>query len=228
MTGACAALHPKVSWGFGRSRSDGRDLALQPDRAFGIIIAMSKMFKKNWPLFGILILLITVFFYMGRSRKEVARNPVLPGVAAEGVKLEDIRFTHEGVDDRVRWSLNAKEVRLSEDRKQLSFTEFKLKLEPENRPVVHLEGKSGHYDKVAGKLLLAGELRGRTEDGYTISTEKAEYNQKEGKLTTDEEVFIQGPQFSVQGHGLAYDVATEFLEIKSKVTTQVKGGSWIS
>lgn len=186
------------------------------------------MFKKNWPLIGIALLLVTVFFYMGRSRKEVAQSPVHPGAAAEGVRLEDIRFTQEGADDRVRWSLDAKEVRLSEDRNQVSFTRFKLRLESENRPVVHLEGENGHYDKVSGRLLLSGELRGRTEDGYTIVTEKAEYSQKDGKLTTDEEVIIQGPHFSVQGQGLAYDIATEVLEIKSNVKTRVDGRSWLS
>jgi LPS export ABC transporter protein LptC len=216
-------------WGPKDSPERGRDLALQAEPLFGIIIAMYKLLSKNWPLFGIGLLVLTVSFYMmARSRKEVVRKPALPGVMAEGVKLEDIHFTQEGGDDRVKWSLDAKEVRFSEDRNRITFTQFRLKLEPEDKPVVHLEGRNGHYDKTLGKLLLTGDLRGRTEDGYTIVTEAATYNQKEGKLTTDEAVFIQGPLFSVEGEGLAYDVATEVLEIKSKVKTQIKGRSWIS
>ncbi len=170
----------------------------------------------------------TVLFYMGRSRKELVPEPRLPGGAAEGVKLEDIHFTHEGTDQGVKWTLDAKEVRISEDRNQITFTDFMLTLEPQDRQVVHLEGKAGHYDKSAGQLLLSGELRGRTQDGYTIATERAVYNQNAGRLTTDEPVRITGPTFSVEGRGLAYDVATEVLEIKSEVKTQITGESWIS
>lgn len=189
---------------------------------------MSAFLRKNWPLLGIAILVVTVLFYLGRSRKEVVGEPALPGVAAEGVKLENMHFTHESTGEGVRWTLDAQEVKISEDRHQISFTNFLLKLEPQNRQVVHLEGKTGHYDKTAGRLLLRGDLRGRTEDGYTLATESAVYNQNEGRLTSDEQVSITGPFFSVEGRGLAYDVGAEVLEIKSDVKTKITGESWIS
>jgi LPS export ABC transporter protein LptC len=189
---------------------------------------MSAFFKKNWPLVGIAILVLTVLFYLGRSHKEVIGKPILPGATAEGVKLENMHFTHESTGDGLRWTMDAKEVRISEDRQQVSFTDFLLKLEPQNRQVVHLEGKNGQYDKAAGQLVLSGGLRGRTEDGYTIVTESAVFNQNEGMLTTDEAVFITGPFLSVEGRGMAYDVAREVLEIKEEVKTQVSGRSWIS
>jgi LPS export ABC transporter protein LptC len=190
---------------------------------------MSSFIKKNWPLLGIAILVITVFSYLGRSRKEIVRKPSMPGVvSSEGVKLEDIHFTHESAAEGVRWTLDAREVKISEDKNQISFTDFMLKIEPRDRYVIHLEGKAGHYDKSAGQLLLRGDLRGRTEDGYTIATESAVYNQNEGRLTSDEAVAIKGPAFSVEGRGLSYDVASEVLEIKSDVKTQITGKSWIS
>ncbi len=189
---------------------------------------MSGFFRKNWPLVGIAVLILTVFFYLGRSYKEVAVKPVFPKATEEGVKLENIHFTNESASDGLRWTLDAKEVRISEDRQRVTFTDFLLKLEPPNRQVVHLEGKSGQYDKAAGQLVLSGGLRGRTEDGYTIVTESAVFNQNEGMLTTDEAVSISGPLLSIEGRGLAYDVAKELLEIKSEVKTQMNGKSWIS
>jgi len=203
-------------------------LTLQAERPFGIIIAMSSFFRKNWPLFGIAILVLTVLFYLGRSHKEVIGKPVNPGLTEEGVKLENIHFTNESTGDGLRWTLDAKEVRISDDRQRVSFTDFLLKLEPQNRPVVHLEGKSGQYDKAAGRLVLSGSLRGRTEDGYTIVTESAVFDQNEGVLTTDEAISITGPLFSIEGRGLAYYVAREVLEIKSEVKTQMNGKSWVS
>jgi LPS export ABC transporter protein LptC len=66
-------------------------------------------------------------------------------------------------------------------------------------------------------------LRGRTADGYAIATESAVYNHKEGRLVTEDPVLITGPFLSVEGEGLTYDIATETLEIKSKVNTQIRG-----
>ncbi len=83
-------------------------------------------------------------------------------------------------------------------------------------------------DKAAEQLLLSGDLHGRTEDGYSITTDKAVYSQKEGRLTTDEEVLITGPFLSIEGQGLSYEVATQTLEIKSKTKTSISRGSWIS
>lgn len=203
-------------------------MALQWDRAFGIIIAMHRFINKNWPLLCIALLVLTVAFFLGRARKEVVGKAVMPEVPAEGGKLEDIHFTHEGTEDGVRWSLDAKEVRFSEDRRKISFTAFKFRLEPQNRPAVHLEGKSGHYDKTAGQFLLSGNLYGRTEDGYTIVTESAVYDQQKRRLTTEDAVSITGPDLSLEGRGLAYDVATETLEIKSDVKTVINGRSWNS
>lgn len=190
---------------------------------------MNRFIRKNWPLLCIAIIVLTVFFYLGRSRKEVVGKAVMPEIPAEGGKLEDIHFTHEGTEeDGVRWSLDAKEVRFSEDRQQISFTTFKLRLEPQNRPAVHLEGKSGHYNRTAGQFLLSGNLCGRTDDGYTIVTESALYDQQKRRLTTEDAVSITGPVISLEGRGLAYDVATETLEIKSDVKTVFSGRSWNS
>jgi len=189
---------------------------------------MSAFLRKNWPLVGIALLILTVIFYLGRSHEEVIGKPILPGVTAEGVKLEDIHFTNESTGDGLRWTLDAKEVRISEDRQKISFTQFRLKLEPQNRQSVHLEGKNGQYDKAGGLLTLSGGVRGQTEDGYTIVTESAVFHQNEGRLTADEAVSITGPLLSVEGRGLSYDVAREVLEIKSEVKTQMNGKPWVS
>jgi len=189
---------------------------------------MSAFLRKNWPLVGIALLILTVLFYLGRSNKEVVGKPALPVPTEEGVKLEDIHFTNESTGEGLRWTLDAKEVRISEDRQKISFTQFRLRLEPQNRQTVHLEGKNGQYDKAGGRLVLSGGLRGQTEDGYTIVTESAVFHQNEGMVTTDEAVSITGPLFSVEGRGLSYDVTREVLEIKSEVKTQMNGKPWVS
>jgi LPS export ABC transporter protein LptC len=185
---------------------------------------MIKFLKKNWPLVCIALLVLTVGFFMVRSRKEMSRKPVaIETASSEGIKLADIHLTQEGTGEDVKWTLDAKEVRISEDKQNVAFTSFSLKLEPSEGPVINLEGETGRYDRGAGVLHLSGALRGRTADGYAIATESAVYNHKEGRLVTEDPVLITGPFLSVEGEGLTYDIATETLEIKSKVNTQIRG-----
>lgn len=189
---------------------------------------MSKFLNKNWPLIGVALLVLIVALYLGRSRKEVVKKHILSDlVSSEGVKLEDIHFTHESAGEGVKWAMDAREVKISEDGQRISFTSFRLRLEPPNRPVVHLEGREGRYDKATGEIHLRGDLRGRTEDGYTFSTESAVYSQKEGRLATDAPVSITGPLFSLEGVGLTYNVAEEKLAINAKVSTMISG-KWIT
>ena len=183
---------------------------------------MKKFLRKHWPLVGIAMLILMVGFYLGRARKEIVRKPIVAdGASGDAVKLADIHFTQHTPGEGMKWTLDAKEVTVSLDRQRFSFNDFRLKLEPQNRPSVELEGKRGDYDKVSGVIKARGDLRGQTEDGYTIMTEQAVFKQKEGRLETEEKVKITGPFLSVEGKGLSYSVETEDLSIHSDVTTRI-------
>ena len=90
-----------------------------------------------------------------------------------------------------------------------------------------MEGKRGDYDKSSGNISLHGDLKGRTDNGYMILTDRATFNQKQGDLETDDLVRIIGPFFSVEGRGLYFNVETETLRILSEATTTIKDESLI-
>ena len=68
---------------------------------------------------------------------------------------------------------------------------------------------------------LYGDLRGRTDDGYRVSTEHIVYHQKEGFFETEEPVQISGPAFSLTGRGLYFNPEKKMLRVTSGVTTTV-------
>jgi len=168
------------------------------------------------------ILFGVIGFYLVNSKKEILQGPSFTDVVLdEGLKLKNIHYAHDNPDDKVKWVLDAKEVKFSQDREHISFKDFRLKLEPENKPSIELEGKRGEYDKSAGKISLQGNLLGYTDNDYKIMTDHILYNQKEGFLKTDEPVKIIGPFFSVSGNGLYFNLEREFLKILSGVTTLI-------
>ncbi|MEE9609745.1 MAG: LPS export ABC transporter periplasmic protein LptC [Desulfatiglandales bacterium] len=187
---------------------------------------MKRIFKKHWPLIGIGVLLIVVSLYLIHARKEIGGASLLTDlVSEEGLSLKDIHYTQNNPDEGMKWILDAKEVKFSKDRTFFSFRNFRLKLEPENRPRVELQGKRGDYNKKSGEINLHGDLQGHTDNGYSIFTEHMVYKEKEGYLKTDQPVKIFGPFFSVAGRGLYFNPEKETLRIISDVTTHINKDS---
>jgi LPS export ABC transporter protein LptC len=183
---------------------------------------MTTLLKKHWPLMGIGLLLAVVGFYLVQAQKEALKKFVPFEVHFdEGLKLENIHYTQDDPDDKVKWVLDATEVTFTKDKRFVHFKDFRLKLEPENRPSLEFEGLKGVYDKKAGTMTLNGNLRGRTDHGYSIVTEGAVYRQKKGDIESDDRVKITGPFFSVEGQGLYFNVEKEILVIRSRVTTSI-------
>jgi LPS export ABC transporter protein LptC len=186
---------------------------------------MTFALKKHWPLIGIGLLGILVSLQLFRAPKKNMEGPSGTDAALEkGLKLEDIHYSQDNPDDRIKWFLDAKEATLSNDRQVISFRNFKLRLEPVNRPRMELEGQRGAFHRDSGEIHLQGGLRGSTDDGYRIVTESAVYNQKKGWLETNDPVKLSGPFFSLEGRGLRLNIENETLLIPSDVTTLIEKG----
>jgi LPS export ABC transporter protein LptC len=174
---------------------------------------------------GIALLAILICLHLFRTPRQSREGSSGAGAAVEkGLKLEDIHYSQDDPDDRVKWFLDAKEATLSDDKQVISFRKFKLRLEPENRPRVELEGETGAFHRNSGEIHLRGELRGSTDDGYRFATESAVYSQKKNCLETQDPVKITGPFFSLEGRGLLLNVEKETLLILSNVTALIDKG----
>jgi LPS export ABC transporter protein LptC len=189
---------------------------------------MFKIPLKLLPIMGIILLFAVIGLFLIRTGHRGLVDPILKEIPlGEGLRLKNIHYTQNNPDDTIKWVLDADEVLFSKDRQRISFNRFRLKLEIEDSPSVELEGDKGNYNKETDEINLWGDLRGRAENGYSISTERITYKQKEGCLKTDDPVRITGPFFSVAGRGLFLDLKKETLRIDSDATTLIEKGSFI-
>ena len=178
------------------------------------------LLKKYWPLIAIGALLIVVSFYLLKPSKEVVQGPVEEvSSPKEGLNLKDIHYTQDDPEARIKWVLDAKEVNFSEDRNVIIFHDFRLEVAPEDKPWFKLNGQKGEYSRDSGDMKLWGNLEGSSQNGYRITTELIQINEKQGHMKTDKPVKIFGPFFSVKGRGLFIDLEKETVEILSNVTT---------
>lgn len=183
---------------------------------------MKKLLYRYWPLGGILCLAAVLIFYLieSEAEKELVRRPIVTEADLEdGITLTDIHYTQDDPSQGMQWVLEAKEVRFSPDRTYFSFRSFHLKLFPEDRPSLELEGERGDFNRATGEINLKGDLKGYSVDGYRIFADHLLYSHELGLLTTDEPVRITGPFFTVTGTGLYFNLEQEYLKIGSGVTT---------
>lgn len=189
---------------------------------------MTRFFKRQWPLIGLGILLALVGFYFVEAGRGKIQNSIIEEVTSgQGLKLNDIHLTQDDLEDKIKWVLDAKEVKISKDRSTLLFRDFLLKLEPEDRPFVRLKGNRGNYDRNSGVVNLWGELEAHSENGYRLFTEHLRFDEKKSFLRTDDPVEIIGPFFSIKGQGLALDLKKESMKILSDVTTIMERETFI-
>ena len=188
---------------------------------------MKRFLKRHWPLLGLCALMLLATFYLLKSGKDLFKAPALLKnlMSGEGLKLEDVHYAQDNPDDKIKWVVDAREVRFSGDRKNVEFVDFRLKVEPEDKPWFKLNGKKGSYSKDTGKIELFGSIDGFSSDGYRILTEYLLINEKAGHLSTDKPVKISGPFFVVDGQGLFADLKGERMKVLSNVTTNINTGS---
>ena len=181
---------------------------------------MKSFLKRQWPLIGLGLMLASVAFYLLKSGKELIHEPLVKAIiSGGGVKLKDIQYVQDDPDKGLKWVLDAREVRLSEDKK--SIHDFHLKVEPQNRPFFKLKGSRGDYSRDTGEINLWGNLEGFSDNGYKILTDHLLISETSGHVSTDKPVKIFGPFFSVTGQGLFVDLVKERLQILSDVVTHL-------
>jgi LPS export ABC transporter protein LptC len=184
---------------------------------------MSKFIKKQWPLLGLGLMILVISFYILRFENikvgEAVLEKITPG---EGLKLEDIEYKQDDPGKGIKWILHAKEVNLTDNNKFVTFRDFKLRLDPENRPSFSLKGEKGEYSRDSGNIQLEGALEGVSDNGYTVQAEKVSIDENTGKMSSREPVKIFGSSFLIEGLGFTVDLKSETIKILSDVTTKIE------
>jgi LPS export ABC transporter protein LptC len=140
----------------------------------------------------------------------------------KGVEMtENITITQEDPEKGVKWILDAKEVKRSDNQATYSGTDFHIKLKHGDRANIELKGDKVDYNRSSGEITLRGNVNGQTEDGYKFVTDHLLYREDKGSIETDALVKLFGPLFSTSGKGLKYNLDEGVLRILADVTTHV-------
>ncbi len=144
-------------------------------------------------------------------------------VLKDGVRLEEVSLLKGPSGDDLSWSIKADQVLLQDENRIVVFKGFHLKVEQQNGQFLTLTGQEGRYSRAKKELFLKGDLIGRSGDGYTVRTQSAVFNEKEGWLKGEDRVEVMGPFFHITGLGFFADIKRRLVRIGPEVTAIVKG-----
>lgn len=189
------------------------------------MILMNTLLKRHWPLLGLGVLVLVVVFYLARSGKGLLpTSAILTEMApTEGLNLKDIHYRQDDPEGKVKWVLDAEEVRFTDDKQTIDFRKFRLKVDPEEGPGVELRGDGGRYSRESDSIELWGDLKGSYGGNYRLYTDSLMISDHLRTVGTERWVEIVGPFFTVRGRGLSADVTLQRIKIWADVTTTLKG-----
>jgi LPS export ABC transporter protein LptC len=181
---------------------------------------MAKIPKKYLPIAGMLFLLLVLGYFLvkpgDKGINKTAINELPPEAGFTGKKFH---FVEDHSDKGYKLVLDGDQVTSSLNKDRVTLSGVKLKLESRDGQTMEIKGSEGAFNKDSNEISLKGDIKGYSNNGYSLFTQYIVYKQKEGVLKTDEPVKIVGPFFSASGKGLLFYPEKETFKIISNVTT---------
>jgi len=189
-----------------------------------MVTFIKKVPVAMWPIGGILFLLVIVTFFLFKTQQLGVVSSKIPHlIPGESLKISDIKYSQDYKDGGGKWELKAKEGHFFDNDQFMALKDVLLTLDSFNKTSYTIKGNEGNYFRKTGKIILKGEVLGRSATGYSIETSLLTYRQEDNEVETDEPVKIIGPFFQVKGDGLYVDLSKEKFMVKKNVYTTFNG-----
>ncbi len=185
---------------------------------------MKKIPIIMWPIAGIFFLLmIAAFFLFKVPRLIMVSSTTSNFIPVESHKISDIKYSQNYENGEGKWELKAKEAHFLDKSQIVTLRDVFLKLDSLKKNTFTIKGNEGDYFRESGKIILKGDVIGRSANGYQIETSLLIYRQKDESVETDEPVRVIGPFFRVKGDGLYIDLKRKRFTVKKNVCTTFMG-----
>ena len=189
-----------------------------------MVTFIKKVPVATWPIVGILFLLVIVTFFLFKAQHlGVVFSKIPRLIPGESLKILDIKYSQDYKDGGGKWELRAKEGHFFDNDQFMALKDVLLTLDSFNKTSYTIKGNEGDYFRKTGKIILKGEVLGKSATGYSIETSLLTYRQEDNEVETDEPVKIIGPFFQVKGDGLYVDLSKEKFMVKKNVYTTFNG-----
>jgi len=187
---------------------------------------MKKIRARLWPIGGIFFLLLIGAFFVCRVPHLDMESPVSSSLkTGESLRLSEINYSQDYRNGEKKWELRAKEGCFRNKNQMLSLKDVSLQLDPAKTTSFTIKGNEGDYYRESGKIVLRGEVVGRSDNGYLLETSLLAFSERNECVETDSGISVTGPFFHVKGDGLVIDLRRKTVTVKGNVCTTLDYGA---
>ncbi len=143
-----------------------------------------------------------------------------PSISARDVQ----RFEARDVDGRKVWEFSAANIDLSSDKRWATLSQVsRAILFREGKPNLQMSAQTVSFDQQTRDWKAEGELQVEGQDGLSIRSRQASWNEKDQRLDCPEAVRARFRGADIQTVGLSYDARKGELQSMQPVNLQAPG-----
>jgi LPS export ABC transporter protein LptC len=137
--------------------------------------------------------------------------------------LKDIRYIRN-IGEKTHWILNASTAQLYENKDIMNLERIKIKIFLTEGGHVWVTADSGTYRINDDEMLMNGNVKINSEDGYKLFSKTMHFNQKKRLIWTKDRVIIKRNGMKMQGEELEYDLKKSKLTVKRQTAVLPENG----
>lgn len=155
--------------------------------------------------------------------KETIPVPEIPeGTQDADMHLNKIHYTSTNKEGVKEWELKALAANYFKDKNLAEFEGVDIIFYSEKGRTFSLRGDHGLLNTETKDMQLSGKVIGTSSDGYQFKTEFLTYEADKRQAKTDRKVYLEAPQFNLEGLGMVMDLKKEKMVLLNDVRAQAK------
>ena len=180
----------------------------------------TKLFLAGIGVTSFLAVIIVLTLTLSEKKETPKLPPVPENPQNADIIINNFEYTSTNEQGFTEWKIKADTASYFQDNKMVGFKGVHATFFSKENRTFNVQGDKGILNTEARDFELAGNVVGTSSDGYRFRTESITYTASKNQARTDKKVFLESPQFKLEGTGMVLDIKQQKLFLVKNVTAQ--------
>lgn len=164
---------------------------------------------------------IIIVLTLTLSKKETPKLPPVPeNPQGADIIINNFEYTSTNAQGVKEWMLKSDTASYFQDNKVVGFKKVNATFYAKEGRTFTVRGDRGTLNTESKDFELSGNVVGTSSDGYTFRTETLTYAADKNQARTNKKVYLESPQFKLEGTGMVLDVKEQKVFLVNNVTAK--------
>lgn len=164
---------------------------------------------------------IIIVLTLTLSEKAPPKPPPVPeNPQGADIIINNFEYTSTNAQGVKEWKLKSDTASYFQDNKMVGFKKVNATFYSKEGRNFTVKADKGTLNTATKNFELSGNVAGTSSDGYTFRTETLTYTADKNQARTNKKVYLESPQFKLEGTGMVLDVKEQKLFLANNVTAQ--------